>query len=158
MQRGLGIDVRGGGHVALDAGPGPHRGLPPAIAADIDEHADQPGFLVRGAERDGSGGLRRAQKRLLHEIAGIVGAPRQPPGQPEQPLVVLVEEVADPRDAVLVGALSSRRHRDGLPVHYGARRSGWGKCWRIKFQVKVLKFERSRSYRELLNVRTLELY
>jgi len=40
-----------------------HRGPAPLVAANVDEHPDEPGFLVRGARRHRCGRRGRAQER-----------------------------------------------------------------------------------------------
>ena len=45
--------------------------LPPLVAADVDEHTDEPGFLARQSEwnrRRGAGGLEEC---LLHEVQRV---------------------------------------------------------------------------------------
>ena len=75
------------------------RDLAPAIAADVDQDADEPGLFVRRAVRHSIGRAGRTEKGLLDEVAGIFAAARQPPRQPEQPGLMGVEQRSPDRAA-----------------------------------------------------------
>lgn len=62
-------------------------------------------------------GPRRAQERLLHEIVGVIGGVGEPASQPDQALIVNIEQGREPFGARVVLASDRRRHRDGLPGH-----------------------------------------
>ena len=127
----FGIDGAGRRDVPRGRGAVPHRRVPPVVAADIDQHPDQPGLFAGRSVRDALRRPRHAQKRFLDEIGGIVRTPRQPPRQPEQALMVRVEQLGHPAGRVV--ACSVHRCRDR---HAGVRRHHWEcrrgdpqECW-----------------------------
>ena len=73
-----------------------HRRATPPVAADVDQHANQPRFLMRRTERHRADRLRGAQIGVLNQIAGVFRVLRQPPRQPVQALVVRVEQRGEP--------------------------------------------------------------
>jgi len=60
---GPGLNLRRGFVVPLLDG-----GLPPLVAAEIDEHANQPGFFPAGPEGHGPGRTGGAQERVLYQV------------------------------------------------------------------------------------------
>jgi hypothetical protein len=65
-----------------------NRSASPPIAAEVDEHPDEPGFLVRAAGREGPPRLRRSHKRVLDQVAGLIPGGNEAPCQMIEPLMV----------------------------------------------------------------------
>src|SRR6478672_2472256 len=91
----LWIEDRLGCHASGYPGTRSDSRLPPAITTDVDQHANEPRFLVRDADRNRPRRSGGAQERLLHEIARVFGATRQAPSQLEQALMMEIEEGGD---------------------------------------------------------------
>ena len=89
----IGRSQRPGGRAARIQ-PGAIRGLPPSIAADVDQHANQPRFFVRRSRRHRAGRTRRPQKGLLDQVAGIVSVAGQSAGETIEPPLMGVEQAA----------------------------------------------------------------
>jgi hypothetical protein len=68
---GLNVKLRPGLIVAI-----PHRGLPPLIATQINEYANQPGFLSFNTVGHGLWRPGGTQERLLDEVKGVIRAGR----------------------------------------------------------------------------------
>jgi hypothetical protein len=88
----------------------------PPVARDVDQDPHQPGLGVRDAVGNRRRRPRRAEKRFLHEIPGVLGGPAEPAREPVQPLMVRVEKDTQPLGGSLSGSLGGG-HCDGLPGH-----------------------------------------
>jgi hypothetical protein len=84
---GLNITLRSGLIVAV-----PHRGLAPLIATQIDQYANQPGFLAFDTVRHGIWRPGGTQKRLLDEVKGVIGARRESSRKSVEALVMEIEQ------------------------------------------------------------------
>src|SRR5262245_29630114 len=93
-----------------------NRGPAPLVASNVDEHANQPRFLVREARWNRVRRARSLQIGFLDEIEGVIGRRNQPTGETVQPLVVSVEQGSQP---LRRRAWQGRRKRgdDGQTVH-----------------------------------------
>ena len=84
---GLNVKLRSGLVVAV-----PHRGLPPLIATQIDQHANQPGLLSFDAVRHGIRRPGGTQERLLDEVKRVICARRESPRKAVEALVMEIEQ------------------------------------------------------------------
>jgi hypothetical protein len=91
-----GADVPGGHRLHA------HRGVAPRVLADVDQHAHEPGFFAGGAGRHAVRPAGGAQERFLHHVGRVVRVPHEPPREPEEALVMGVEERGDPRFRIVV--------------------------------------------------------
>jgi len=71
-------------------------GLAPLIPSNVDEHADEPCFLVGEAGWNRAWRAGRLQECFLNEIDSVIGSWNQPPGQAIQAFVVSVEQYGQP--------------------------------------------------------------
>ena len=84
------------------------RVTPPAVAADVHQHADQPRFLGRRLVWDRLRRTRRAQERVLHQVSGLFGAAGHAPRQPIQPHVMTIEQRRQPLLRRVVARVAGR--------------------------------------------------
>ena len=77
-----------------------------AITAEIDQRADQPRLFGSGRHRAGPPG--RPQKRLLDHIPRLLPVRREAEGEPEEALVMGVEEAGQPFRGLLSGGIQDR--------------------------------------------------
>ncbi len=115
-QTGFRIDRARRRHMPVRHRPHMDRGVPPVVAADVDQHTDQPGFLAGHAARNALGRARHAQKRLLDEVGGIIRAPGQAPRQPEQTLMMGVEQLGHAAGRVVARLVHRCRNRHSVCV------------------------------------------
>jgi hypothetical protein len=83
---GLNLKLRSGLIVAI-----PDRGLPPLIATQIDQYANQPGFLSFNTVRHGIWRPGGTQERLLDEVKGVICAGRESSREAVKVLVMEIE-------------------------------------------------------------------
>src|SRR5438445_6420178 len=95
-QNGFLVVFDTGGAVQLSIVALPNSRLPPLIATDVDEHANEPGFLARQSEWNGRWRASGLEERLLHEVQRVVGVWSKAPGQAVQAFVMRVEEHGQP--------------------------------------------------------------
>jgi hypothetical protein len=108
---GLNVKLRSGLIVAI-----PHCGLPPLIATQIDQYANQPGFLSFNTVRHGIWRPGGTQERLLDEVKGVVCAGRESSREAVEALVMEIEQRGGTFRRLLRGG---RREgaRDRLAAH-----------------------------------------
>jgi hypothetical protein len=73
-----------------------NRVLPPLIAPDVDENANEPGFLISEAVRNGRRCAGDLQKRLLYEIQRFVGCGSKTSCEAVETVVMGIEESGQP--------------------------------------------------------------
>ena len=93
------------------------RNLPPAIAADVDQDADEPGLFVRRAVRHRFGRPGRTEEGLLDEVSRILGTPRQPARQPEEPWLMGVEQGPQTHGGIVLRTFRRRGEQQCLTRH-----------------------------------------
>ena len=85
-----------GGTPRLFLVPSSNGRFSPLVAPKVDEHADQPRFLVCRADWNGRDRARGLEECVLDEIPRSIGGWNKAPRQAVQPLVVGVEERGQP--------------------------------------------------------------
>ena len=95
---------------------------------------------VLAPSRHGLRVARRAQKRLLHAIPGILSSPAHPARQRIQPPVMRIEQCRQPFAGVTLDRSDRPLERDDLPGHDSPDGRGM-ECWPARLAVRSSGFE-----------------
>ena len=115
-------------HLGVTAVPMPDSRPPRLVTRDIDKGCHQPGVLPPWVWRQWGPRPQDSRKRLLHQVFGIGVVGRQSPSEPEEPLLVRVEQ---PERLLVFAFVPKESGRGGPHNHKNARppknasRTGW---------------------------------
>src|SRR2546428_13537882 len=96
-------------------GPFSHTRLAPLIAADVDQHPDQPGLFFRQTDWHRSQVFGRPQERLLHQVVRLVSAGGEPSGEAVQPIFMRVKQGGEPLASALARRVTDPETEHRLP-------------------------------------------